>query len=75
MATNSKNKVTYKLNDKDFKQMNIRNILFNQVGWNYERMQGSSYLYLILPQLRKMYGDHTPELKKNDEDAKPILQH
>ena len=64
MATNSKNKVTYKLNDKDFKQMNIRNILFNQVGWNYERMQGSSYLYLILPQLRKMYGDHTPELKK-----------
>lgn len=64
MTTNSKNKVTYKLNDKDFKQMNIRNILFNQVGWNYERMQGSSYLYLILPQLRKMYGDHTPELKK-----------
>ncbi|MEE6726415.1 PTS system mannose/fructose/sorbose family transporter subunit IID [Pediococcus acidilactici] len=64
MATNSKNKVAYKLNDKDFKQMNIRNILFNQVGWNYERMQGSSYLYLILPQLRKMYGDHTPELKK-----------
>jgi PTS system mannose-specific IID component len=63
MATNSK-KTNYKLTDKDFRQMNIRNILFNQVGWNYERMQGSSYLYLILPQLRKMYGDHTPELKK-----------
>lgn len=63
MATNS-NKTNYKLTDKDFKQMNIRSLLFNQVGWNYERMQGSGYLYLILPQLRKMYGDHTPELKK-----------
>ncbi|KRN09516.1 phosphotransferase system, mannose fructose N-acetylgalactosamine-specific component IID [Liquorilactobacillus mali KCTC 3596 = DSM 20444] len=27
-------------------------------------MQGSGYLFLMLPQLRKLYGDHTPELKK-----------
>ena len=26
-------------------------------------MQGSGYLYTILPQLRKIYGDDTPELK------------
>ncbi|KRN94974.1 PTS system mannose/fructose/sorbose family transporter subunit IID [Pediococcus stilesii] len=63
MATNSNKTTDYKLTKKDFKQMNIRNLFFNQVGWNYERMQGSGYLYLILPQLRKMYGDHTPELK------------
>ncbi|TLQ05142.1 PTS system mannose/fructose/sorbose family transporter subunit IID [Pediococcus stilesii] len=63
MATNSNKTTGYKLTKKDFKQMNIRNLFFNQVGWNYERMQGSGYLYLILPQLRKMYGDHTPELK------------
>ena len=27
-------------------------------------MQGSGYLYTILPQLRKIYGDDTPELKE-----------
>ena len=27
-------------------------------------MQASGYLYMILPQLRKMYGDGTPELKQ-----------
>ena len=37
---------------------------FLQGSWNYERMQGSSYLYMILPQLRKIYGDGTPELKE-----------
>ena len=68
MATNS-NKTNYKLTDKDFKQMNIRSLLFNQVGWNYERMQGSGYLYLILPQLRKPYS----RAEKNDENAKLIL--
>lgn len=54
----------YKLTDADFRQINIRNLLFNQVGWNYERMQGSGYLWIMLPQLRKMYGDNTPELQK-----------
>ncbi|MDO9959649.1 PTS system mannose/fructose/sorbose family transporter subunit IID [Glaesserella parasuis] len=54
----------YKLTDADFRQINIRNLFFNQVGWNYERMQGSGYLWIMLPQLRKMYGDNTPELQK-----------
>ena len=27
-------------------------------------MQASGYLYMILPQLRKIYGDGTPELKE-----------
>lgn len=53
----------YKLQDKDFKQINKRNLFTFQLGWNYERMQGSGYLYMILPQLRKMYGDGTEELK------------
>ncbi len=65
METKSKEtpKVTYKLNAKDFRQINFRSLVFNQWGWNYERMQGSGYLYIMMPQLRKMYGDHTPELK------------
>ncbi|MGV6987480.1 PTS system mannose/fructose/sorbose family transporter subunit IID [Testudinibacter sp. P80/BLE/0925] len=58
------NPKNYKLTDADFRQINIRNLLFNQVGWNYERMQGSGYLWILLPQLRKMYGDNTPELQK-----------
>ncbi|HAR6463560.1 PTS system mannose/fructose/sorbose family transporter subunit IID [Staphylococcus pseudintermedius] len=54
----------YKLTDKDFRQMNIRSLLFFQWGWNYERMQGSGYLFTILPQLRKIYGDDSPELQE-----------
>lgn len=57
-------KQPYKLTDKDFSQINRRSYFFFQSGWNYERMQGSGYLYHILPQLRKIYGDNTPELKR-----------
>ncbi|MHC5269275.1 PTS system mannose/fructose/sorbose family transporter subunit IID [Enterococcus sp. LJL98] len=57
-------KSNYKLTKEDFKQINIRNLVTFQLGWNYERMQGSGYLYTILPQLRKMYGDGTEELKR-----------
>lgn len=59
---NSKKK--YHLTDADFKQINRRSLFGFQLGWNYERMQGSGYLYTILPQLRKIYGDNTPELKE-----------
>lgn len=54
----------YKLTDKDFRQINIRSLFLFQMGWNYERMQGTGYLYTILPQLRKIYGDDTPELQE-----------
>lgn len=53
-----------KLTKKDFKQINLRSLIAFQFGWNYERMQGSGYLYAILPQLRKIYGDGTRELKE-----------
>ena len=65
MMNSNKPKTTgYKLTDADFKQINRRSLFGFQLGWNYERMQASGYLYTILPQLRKMYGDGTPELKK-----------
>lgn len=54
----------YKLTKEDFNQINRRSLFTFQLGWNYERMQGSGYLYTILPQLRKMYGDDTEELKE-----------
>ena len=57
-------KSNYKLTQSDFTQINKRSLFTFQWGWNYERMQASGYLYMILPQLRKMYGDGTPELKE-----------
>lgn len=53
----------YKLTKADFAQINRRNLVGFQAGWNYERMQHSGYLWIILPQLRKIYGDNTEELK------------
>lgn len=57
-------KSNYKLTKADFKQINRRSLFNFQLGWNYERMQGSGYLFTILPQLRKLYGDDTEELKE-----------
>ncbi|EOS8107756.1 PTS system mannose/fructose/sorbose family transporter subunit IID [Enterococcus hirae] len=57
-------KSNYKLTKEDFKQINRRSLFTFRLGWNYERMQGSGYLYTILPQLRKLYGDNSPELKE-----------
>lgn len=57
-------KSNYKLTKEDFKQINKRSLFTFQLGWNYERMQASGYLYMILPQLRKMYGDNTSELQE-----------
>lgn len=57
-------KSNYKLTKEDFNQINKRSLFTYQLGWNYERMQASGYLYMLLPQLRKMYGDGTPELQE-----------
>lgn len=54
----------YKLTKADFQQINRRNLVGFQAGWNYERMQHSGYLWIILPQLRKIYGDNTEALKE-----------
>ena len=40
------------LQKEDFNQINKRSLFTFQLGWNYERMQASGYLYMILPQLR-----------------------
>ncbi|WP_144743571.1 PTS system mannose/fructose/sorbose family transporter subunit IID [Enorma burkinafasonensis] len=63
MTKMSSNTTGYKLTKADFQQINRRNLLGFQAGWNYERMQHSGYLWIILPQLRKIYGDDTEALK------------
>lgn len=64
MKKNNEAQPGYQLTKEDYKQINKRSLFGFQMGWNYERMQGSGYLYTILPQLRKIYGDGTPELKE-----------
>ena len=54
----------YTVTKADINQINRRSIFGFQLGWNYERMQGSGYLFAMLPVMRKIYGDHTPELKQ-----------
>ena len=63
MTTMSSKTTGYKLTKADLRQINIRNLVGFQAGWNYERMQHSGYLWIILPQLRKIYGDNTEALK------------
>ena len=63
MTTMSSKTTGYKLTKADFQQINRRNLAGFQAGWNYERMQHSGYLWIILPQLRKIYGDGTEALK------------
>ena len=63
MSSNVGQTTGYKLTKADLRQINIRNLVGFQAGWNYERMQHSGYLWIILPQLRKIYGDNTEGLK------------
>lgn len=53
----------YQVTKADLNQINRRSLFGFQLGWNYERMQGSGYLFVMMPLMRKIYGDHTPELK------------
>lgn len=55
---------SYKITKADLNQINRRSLFGFQLGWNYERMQGSGYLYCMLPLMRKLYGDGSPELRQ-----------
>lgn len=50
------------LSGSELRQINLRSLLGFQLGWNYERMQGSGYLYCLLPLMRRLYGDGSDEL-------------
>ncbi|MBE6469636.1 MAG: PTS system mannose/fructose/sorbose family transporter subunit IID [Coriobacteriaceae bacterium] len=54
----------YKPTQKDLNSVSLRSLLLFQAGWNYERMQNTGYLWVILPTLRKIYGDKSPELQE-----------
>lgn len=54
MTTNSNDKLT--LTNKEFKQVFTRSMTLDS-GWNYERQQHINYCYMMIPVLKKLYGD------------------
>lgn len=49
------------LSKKTLNSVFWRWMIFGQIGWNYEKMQGSGYCFAMMPALKEIYGD--------DEDA------
>lgn len=53
-----------KLTKKDIIKVYFRNLFAFQFGWNYEKMQGLGYTYVIMPALKRLYGDDPAKKKK-----------
>lgn len=45
-----------KLTNKEFKQVFLRSMTLDS-GWNYERQQNMNFCYMMIPVLRKLYGN------------------
>ena len=46
-----------KLSDKALRSVFWRWFFWGQIGWNYEKMQGSGYCYSLMPALKEIYTD------------------
>ncbi|WP_125704167.1 PTS system mannose/fructose/sorbose family transporter subunit IID [Lacticaseibacillus daqingensis] len=53
-----------KLDKKDINKVYLRNIFGLQWGWNYERMQGLGYSWVMMPVLKKLYKNGSEDMKK-----------
>ena len=53
-----------KLTKQDIKKVYIRNLFAFQFGWNYEKMQGLGYAYVIMPALKRLYKNDPEKMKK-----------
>lgn len=53
-----------KITREDLKKVYFRNIFGLQWGWNYEKMQGLGYCYVIMPILRRLYKNDPEKMKK-----------
>lgn len=58
MTTNSK-----KLTKKDFQQVFTRSCTLDS-GWNYERQQHMNFAYMMVPVVKRLYGDDPEKLKR-----------
>ena len=53
-----------KLTKDDIKKVYIRNLFTLQFGWNYEKMQGLGYSYVIMPVLKRLYANDPEKMKR-----------
>lgn len=53
-----------KLTKQDINKVYVRNLFALQFGWNYEKMQGLGYSYVIMPALKRLYGDDPEKMKR-----------
>jgi PTS system mannose-specific IID component len=53
-----------KITESDLKKVYVRNLFGLQWGWNYEAMQGLGYAWVIMPALKRLYGDNPEKMKK-----------
>lgn len=60
MASNPETKLT----KQDINKVYVRNLFALQFGWNYEKMQGLGYTYVIMPALKRLYGDDPDKMKR-----------
>lgn len=60
MANNQETKLT----KQDINKVYVRNLFGLQFGWNYEKMQGLGYAYVIMPVLKRLYGNDPEKMKK-----------
>lgn len=58
------NETGKKLTKQDINQVYVRNLFALQFGWNYEKMQGLGYAYVIMPVLKRLYGDDPEKMKR-----------
>ena len=53
-----------KLTKRDINKVYFRNLFTLQFGWNYEKMQCLGYTHVVMPALKKLYGDDPEKMKK-----------
>lgn len=52
-----------KLTKSDINKVYVRNLFGLQWGWNYEKMQGLGYTYVMMPVLKRLYKDDPDQMK------------
>ena len=53
-----------KLTKSDINKVYVRNLFGLQWGWNYEKMQGLGYAWVIMPSLKRIYKDDPEGMKQ-----------
>lgn len=53
-----------KLTKQDIKKVYLRNLFGLQWGWNYEKMQGLGYAWVIMPVLKRLYANDPEKMKR-----------